>query len=220
MIRRPIANDDIAAYAMAHSSPPDEILDALKSETREVTGAASVMQIGADQGAFMTLMSRLLRPSLAIEIGTFTGYSSICIARGLADEGKLVCCDTNEMWTSIARKYWKLAGLESKVELWLGPALDTLTSLPVDQQIDLAFIDADKTEYQAYFELILERLAPQGVILVDNTLWEGEVLPSRRTNNPDTLALRSFNDSIVNDQRVLVSQLTIGDGLSLICRKL
>lgn len=215
-----ILNSGIAEYAEAHSSQPDQVLRELTKATCEAAGDWSVMQISSDLGSFLTLLSQVLRPRLIVEVGTFTGYSSICLARGLAPQGRLITCDVSAEWTAVAKAHWEMAGLSNRIELRLGPAKQSLLDLSDDQTIDLAFIDADKTEYDVYYALILQRLSPQGVIVVDNTLWEGNVLPGRAASDPDTLALRSFNAQLAADKRVHVSLLTVSDGVTLITRRM
>src|SRR6202020_2322200 len=166
---------ELHAYLIAHSSPPDDLLGALAEETLRRFPDASGMQIGPEQGTFMTLLPQLAGARRAIEVGTFTGYSSICIARGLADDGHLTCCDISDEWTSVARGYWDKAGLGDRIELRLGPALGTLRALPAGADFDIAFIDADKTGYIGYWDEIVPRIRPGGAILVDNTLQGGEV---------------------------------------------
>ncbi len=218
MSRSVISNQSIFEYAVSHSTPPDDVLQELINETRDATGRAAGMQIGADQGAFMTILSGSLRPRFAVEVGTFTGYSSICIARGLAPEGKLLCCDVSEEWTDIAQRYWSKANLSDKIDLVLAPGVQTLKSLPSEETIDLAFIDADKVGYINYYEEIVPRLTPRGVLLVDNTLWSGRVVSDSGFDDENTLALRKFNDHVAADERVAVAQLTIGDGLTVITK--
>jgi caffeoyl-CoA O-methyltransferase len=200
-------------YVIAHGTPPDEVQHALIDETTAL-GGISRMQIAAEQGAFMTLLTRLVGARFAVEVGTFTGYSSICIARGLAEGGRLLCCDVSEEWTAIARRHWERAGLDDRIELRLGPALETLRALPLDPPIDLAFIDADKGGYRGYYEELLERMRPNGLILVDNVLWGGAVVdPS--DSSADTEAIRAFNDHVAADERVDKVMLPIADGLTL-----
>jgi caffeoyl-CoA O-methyltransferase len=152
-----------------------------------------------------------------IEVGTFTGYSSLCLARALPADGTLLCCDLNHEWTSIARRHWQAAGVADKVELRLGPALETLRSLPRDPVVDLSFIDADKESYRAYYEEILPRTRPSGLILFDNVLWFGRVL-DRGSDDADVRAIQELNDFLVTDPRVESVMLPIADGLT-ICRK-
>lgn len=216
MSRSSIARDEIVDYATAHSMAPDEVQESLIAATTEAAGDFAMMQIGVDQGAFMTILAAALQPRFAVEVGTFTGYSSICIARGLAEGGRLLCCDVSEEWTSIARDHWEMAGLSDRIDLELGPAVDTLAALPTETTIDLAFIDADKPNYPLYVEAILERLSPTGVILIDNTLWSGMVLPGSGADDDSTTALRALNDSLAADNRLDVAQLTIGDGVTMV----
>jgi caffeoyl-CoA O-methyltransferase len=204
-------------YLVAHAPPLDDVQQDLIAET-EALGGISMMQIAPEQGAFMTLLTRLIGARRAIEVGTFTGYSAISIARGLSDDGALLCCDVNEEWTAIARKYWERAGVDDKIELRIAPAIETLRSLPAGEQYDLAFIDADKPNYPHYYEQVLARLRPKGVILVDNTLWGGAVADPKATDD-NTKAIRAFNDAVAADDRVESTILTVGDGLTLIRKR-
>ncbi len=210
---------DLVAYAAAHSTRPDEVQQALIAATDKKAGGFAGMQIGTDQGAFMTLLTTVLQVEFAVEVGTFTGYSALCIARGLAPGGRLLCCDVSEEWTSIGREHWEMAGVSDRIDLRIAPAIETLGSLPPEPKIDLAFIDADKTGYMSYYEEILPRLSSQGVILVDNTLWHGMILEDSGAQDPDTVALRDFNDHVAADERVETVLLTIGDGVTLIRRR-
>jgi caffeoyl-CoA O-methyltransferase len=204
-------------YLVAHAPPLDDVQRDLIAET-EALGGISMMQIAPEQGAFMTLLTRLISARRAIEVGTFTGYSAISIARGLSDDGTLLCCDVNEEWTGIARKYWERAGVDDKIELRIAPAIETLRSLPAGEQFDLAFIDADKPNYPHYYEEVLARLRRNGVILVDNTLWGGAVADSKATDD-NSNAIRAFNDAVAADDRVESTILTVGDGLTLIRKR-
>jgi len=207
-------SEALQAYVEAHSTPPDEILTELAEQTASMFGARAGMQIGPEQGTFMTLLARLVGAARAVEVGTFTGYSAICVARGLADDGRLLCCDVSEEWTSVAREYWKRAGLADRIDLRLGPAARTLRELPDDTTFDFAFIDADKPSYVEYWDLIVPMIRPNGVILVDNTLWSGQVADPRITDD-SVQAIRQFNDHAAADHRVELVLLPIGDGLSL-----
>ncbi len=209
---------DLNAYIGAHSSPPDAVLVELADETARRFPDNEGMQIGPEQGTFMTVLAKLMRARDAIEIGTFTGYSSICLARGLAAAGTLLCCDVSEEWTSIARRYWEKAGVADRIDLRLGPGLDTVRALPSDATFDLAFIDADKTGYVGYWDEIVPRIRPGGAILVDNTLSHGRVL-DESDDNPNVAAIRAFNTRAVTDDRVVVVLLPLGDGLTLAWRK-
>jgi caffeoyl-CoA O-methyltransferase len=203
----------VHAYLTAHSTPPDALLAGLLAETAERFPGQAVMQIGAEQGTFMTMLASLMGARHAVEVGTFTGYSSVCLARGLADGGTLICCDISAEWTSLARAYWQKAGLAGRIELRLGPALDTLRALPSGRWVDLAFIDADKRGYPGYWEELVPRMRPGGVILVDNTLLHGRVFADRP--DPDAQAIRDFNDHVLGDDRVELVMLPVGDGLTL-----
>jgi caffeoyl-CoA O-methyltransferase len=198
-------------YVLTHSSPPDPLLSELRAETARRFPDSVIMQIGAEQGTFMTLLSRLVAPRRAVEVGTFTGYSSICLARGLAPGGSLLCCDVNAEWTALASEYWAKAGLADQLELRLGPASDTLRALPDDATIDLAFIDADKTGYLDYWSQIVPRTRSGGIILVDNTLLHGRIFGA--DPDPDARAIRDFNEAVLADDRVELAMLSIGDGV-------
>jgi caffeoyl-CoA O-methyltransferase len=207
-------SQELHDYLTAHATPPDHVLSELADETQRRFGASADMQIGPEQGTFMTLLARLTGARSAIEVGTFTGYSAICVARGLADGGKLICCDVSEEWTSVAREYWQRAGVADRIELRLGPGAQTLRSLPTDASFDFAFIDADKTGYVEYWDLIVPRISPGGVILVDNTFSGGRVVDP--AENGDTVrGIRTFNDHARADARVELVMLPIGDGLTL-----
>jgi caffeoyl-CoA O-methyltransferase len=205
-------------YVVAHSSPPDGLLRGLIEETARRFPDHVVLQIGPEQGTFMTLLSSLAGARQAIEVGTFTGYSSICLARGLAEGGRLICCDVNADWTALAAAYWQKAGLDDCIELRLGPALDTLRALPPAAAFDLAFIDADKTGYLSYWEEIVPRTRSGGVILVDNTLLHGRIFDPA-PGDADARAIRDFNDHIQADDRVELVMLSVGDGLTLARKK-
>ena len=208
---------DTTAYLAAHSEPADDVQRALIERTAQL-GRASGMQIGPEQGAFLTVLVGALQPSFAIEIGTFTGYSSIAIARGLAPGGRLLCCDVSEEWTAIAREHWAAAGVDDSIDLVIAPAGETLAGLGDDVSVDFAFIDADKTGYLDYYEAIVPRLSPQGVIAVDNTLWSGQVL-DESDDSADTVALRTFNAHVAGDERTVTALTPIGDGVTLIRRR-
>jgi caffeoyl-CoA O-methyltransferase len=201
-------------YLVAHSTERDPILGQLAAETASRFPASAGMQIGPEQGTFMTLLTRFAGASRALEIGTFTGYSAICIARGLAESGKLTCCDVSEEWTSVARKYWQLAGVADRIDLELRPALETLRAMPVAETFDLAFIDADKAGYVSYWDEVVPRIRPGGAILVDNTLSHGRVIDPA-PDDPNVQGIRDFNDHAAADDRVTLVLLPVGDGLTL-----
>jgi caffeoyl-CoA O-methyltransferase len=208
---------EIHDYLVRHGTPPDEIQRALIEETKRLGGIA-IMQIAPEQGAFMTLLAKLIGARRAIEVGTFTGYSALCLARGLADGGHLLCCDISEEWTRIGLPYWEKAGVAHKIELRLGPAAETLRALPADPVVDLAFIDADKGGYPVYYEEILARLRPGGLILVDNVLFMGTVVDPSVTNE-SVVAIRAFNDLLARDERVDRVMIAVGDGLTLLRKR-
>jgi len=209
---------DLHQYVVDHGRPPDQVLVDLADETVERLGDRARMQIAPEQGAFLEWLSRLLGATNVVEVGTFTGYSSICLARGLAPGGRLLCCDVSEEWTDVARRYWARAGLDDRIELRLAPAGETLGALPHDPPVDLAFVDADKEGYPTYLELLAERLRPGGVIAVDNTLWGGAVADPSVTDDTTEL-LRRLNDDLVADERFDTVQLPLGDGLTLLRRR-
>jgi caffeoyl-CoA O-methyltransferase len=208
---------EIHDYLVAHGTPPDPLLRELAEETARL-GAIAMMQIAPEQGAFMTLLARAIGARRVIEVGTFTGYSALCIARGLPDDGRLLACDVSEEWTKIATRYWERAGVADRIELRLGPALDTLRALPVEARFDMGFIDADKPSYPAYYEEILARLRPGGLILVDNVLWFGRVVDPA-ADDANTVAIRAFNDHVAADPRVDRAMLAVSDGLTILRKR-
>jgi predicted O-methyltransferase YrrM len=205
---------EIHEYLVAHGTRPDDVLRDLIDETNALGGVAR-MQISPEQGAFMTMLTSLIGARQAIEIGTFTGYSSLCVARGLPPDGRLLCCDQSDEWTSIARRYWDRGRVADKIELRVGPALDTLDALPAVPTFDLAFIDADKSNYLNYLDRLIPRVRTGGLILVDNVLWSGSVIDDD-AQDVDTVAIRRFNDYVVANDQLDVVMLPVGDGLSLI----
>jgi caffeoyl-CoA O-methyltransferase len=210
----PWIDPDVAEYAIARSSAPDDLQRRLIAETAEQLGPRAGMQISPDEGVFLEVLTRASGARHAVEIGTFTGYSALCIARALPPDGSLLCCDISEEWTSIGRRYWAEAGVDGKIDLRIGPALETLRALPADARVDLAFIDADKSNYAAYYEEVLARMPPGGLVLVDNTIWSGKVLAPER-GDVDTNALAAFNDALAADDRVDVVMLTFRDGVTM-----
>jgi caffeoyl-CoA O-methyltransferase len=208
---------ELHAYLVAHGTPPDPVLDSLARETQAL-GPISIMQVAPEQGALLTMLARLTGAKRAVEIGTFTGYSALCLARGLPEDGKLLCCDVSEEWAAVARRHWDKAGVAHKIELKIAPAIETLRALPSTPAIDLAFIDADKVSYIDYYEEILVRLRPGGLILVDNVLWNGAVVDPEKTD-PNTEAIRRFNDHVVADRRVDCVMASISDGLTFARKK-
>jgi len=217
MAPRSIGLDDaLAAYVGAHSTLPDAVRRQLIERT-EALGDPAGMQIAPEQGEFLTMLTSLVGVRFAVEVGTFTGYSALSIASGLADGGRLLCCDVSTEWTDIAREHWALAGVDDRIDLRIAPATETLRALPADTVVDFAFIDADKGGYIDYYEELLARLAPHGLICVDNTLWSGAVIDPD-VNDADTEAIRRFNDHVAADDRTRQVIVPIGDGLTLIRR--
>ncbi|MEZ4332020.1 MAG: class I SAM-dependent methyltransferase [Myxococcota bacterium] len=206
---------ELHRYLVDHGSRPDAVLAELIEVTREKVGGLALMQIPPEEGALLTMLAKLLGARRAIELGTFTGYSAICIARGLSAGGRLVCCDVSEEWTDIAKTFWKRAGVDGKIELRLAPALETLAALPADRSFDLAFIDAVKTEYWDYVEKLVGLIRPGGLIVVDNVLWMGAVI-DESSQTPETRAIRAFNERAAKDERFDRVMLGVGDGLTLL----
>lgn len=211
-------SEPVQDYVRAHGNMTDAILQDLIAETQAETEGAAIMQICPEQGAFMTLLTKLSGAKRAVEVGTFTGYSALCVARGLPADGTLLCCDVSEHWTAIGRKYWERAGVGDKITLKIAPAIETLRALPAGAQFDLAFIDADKGTYLQYYEEIVSRMNPGGLILLDNVLWMGWVADPTMDDD-DTEAIREVNAFIAADTRVEVVMLPIGDGLTLARKK-
>ncbi|MGH3472954.1 MAG: O-methyltransferase [Nocardioidaceae bacterium] len=213
-----LVTDDVRSYAVAHGSlHADEVVRQLQSETAAL-GDPAGMQIGEDEGQLLTMLARLTGARKAVEVGTFTGFSSMCIARGLADGGSLLCCDVSKEWTQIGQRAWAAAGLADRIELRIGPALDTLRALPAQPEFDLAFIDADKPGYAAYWAELVPRVRPGGLLLADNVLWSGRITDPEVTDE-NTLGLRAFNDVVAADDRVDVLVLTAFDGLTIARRR-
>ena len=204
-------------YLVRHGTPPDAVLRDLAEETARL-GPISIMQVAPEQGAFMTLLARAIGARRIVEVGTFTGYSALCLARGLPDDGHLLACDVSEEWTAIARRHWERAGVAKRIELRLGPALETLRALPLEPHFDLGFIDADKPAYPHYYEEILKRLRPGGLVLVDNVLWMGRVADPTE-QDPQTNAIRAFNAAVAADPRVDCVMLPVSDGLTLLRKR-
>lgn len=208
---------DIHAYLVAHGTPPDEIQRDLIASTAAL-GGISMMQISPEQGAFMTMLTQLVTVYFAVEVGTFTGYSALCIARGLAPGGRLLCCDVSEEWTAIARPAWERAGVADRIDLRIAPAIETLKAIPADVVIDLAFVDADKPMYGEYYEAILGRMRTGGLVLVDNVLWSGAVIDTT-VQDDNTVAIRAFNDMVAADDRVDTVMIPLGDGLTMLRKR-
>jgi len=212
-------NDDLLRYIEQVTLREPEILRRLREETSRHPYAS--MQISAEQGQFMALLIHLLSARRTLDIGVFTGYSSLSVALALPEDGRIIACDISDEWTSIARRYWREAGVERKIDLRLGPALKTLDDLIAQGQggrFDFAFIDADKGNYANYYERALVLVRAGGLIAVDNVLWDGKVIDAK-VKDADTRAIRAFNESLHHDERVWLSMLPLRDGLTLACKK-
>jgi caffeoyl-CoA O-methyltransferase len=212
----------LQAYILEHNRPsPDDVLRDLAEETARGQGAQAQMQIAPEQGAFMTLLTRILAPMLAVEVGTFTGYSALCIARGLPEGGRLLALDVSEDYTAVARRYWQRAGVDDRVDLRIAPAIETLRALPRDTVIDLAFLDANKSGYIDYWEQIVARMQPGGVVLADNVFAGGLVVESDADLDESgegggmAESIKAFNEHAAADDRVEIAMLPIGDGLTM-----
>jgi caffeoyl-CoA O-methyltransferase len=217
MSTRPLPlSEDLYAYLVAHGNPPDEVARDLYAETRTLLPDEAGMQVAPDQAAFLTFLARLVGARQAVEVGTFTGVSALAIARGLAEGGLLTCLDVSTAYTDVARRYWARAGVADRIRLTIGPAADSLRSLPAEPYLDLAFIDADKTGYPVYWAELVPRMRPGGVIAVDNVLREGRVLaPADESDR----AIADFNERVLADDRVDVVMLPVADGLTLARRR-
>lgn len=213
-----LLDDRLAAYVADHSPSPDLVTAALIDRTAEL-GDVAGMQIGTDQATFLTAICAFAGVRNAVEVGTFTGRSSLAIAQGLAPGGRLLCCDVSTEWTSIAQQTWQDAGVAEKIDLRIAPAIETLRALPGDPVIDLAFIDADKPGYPDYYEEIVPRMRPGGLLLADNTLWHGRIVDTPDDEDTSLRALRRYNDRAAGDPRVRTTILTIGDGVTLSQRR-
>jgi caffeoyl-CoA O-methyltransferase len=210
---------ELYEYVLAHvAPPPDDVERWLIEETRSRVDAFAGMQIAPDQGAFMGLIARVIGARHAVEVGTFTGYSALCVARALPPDGRLLCCDVSEEWTAIGREAWERAGVADRIDLRIAPAIETLRALPQEERFDLAFIDADKTGYASYYDEILPRLHPNALLLVDNVLWGGAVV-DESAHDDDTEAIRAFNDMVTADERVDSVIAGVGDGLTLVRKR-
>ena len=209
-------SDELHAYLIAHNPPMDPVARDLLDESLTTLPEYQTLPIAPEQAAFLTFLTRLTGACQAIEIGTFTGLSSLSIARGLPPDGRLICFDVSKEFTDIARRYWERAGVADRIELRLGPAAETLATLPDEPHLDLAFIDADKVSYRTYWEAVVPRMRSGGVIVVDNVLYHGQVLDPK---SPDSAAIVEFNDLVLADTRVEQVMIPLADGVTL-ARKL
>jgi predicted O-methyltransferase YrrM len=211
--------DDLWEYMRRVTLRESDVLRKLREETARLPN--SNLQISAEQGQFMALLMHLIGARRTIEIGVYTGYSALVVAQALPDDGHVIACDISEEWTAIARRYWREAGVERKIDLRIGRALNTLDDLIASGQgnrFDFVFIDADKTNYANYYERALVLLRPGGLIAVDNVLWYGRVIDAS-VDDPDTRAIRAFNQQMKDDDRVWLSMLPVRDGLTLAAKK-
>lgn len=209
-----IVSPEIDDYLRAHCTPAGELLTELAETTREATGRAAGMQIAADEGALLEMLVRLSGARRAMEIGVFTGYSSLCIARALPADGYLLACDVSSEWAAIGGPYWQRAGVDDRIDLRIGPALDTLRALPEEPAFDFAFVDADKGNYPGYYEEIVPRLVPGGLLVLDNVFLGGRVVDPAFQGD-DHQAMRRVNEALVHDERLDVVMLPVRDGVTL-----
>lgn len=217
-LKTPGLGPELHEYLVAHGTPPDVLLEELDRTTHERFPDAAGMQIAPEQGALLTMLTRLLGVRHAVEVGTFTGYSATCIARGLAPDGRLVTLDVSEEFTSVAREFWARDGLEDRIELRLGDGVESLRAMPDEPRVDLAFVDAHKPQYIDYYEQLLPRLSERGVIVVDNVLWSGKVI-DEDDQHEFTQAIRRFNDHVAADERSDAVMVPVADGLTFITRR-
>ena len=209
--------EELRKYLLDHSLPRTDVHRRLVEVTRESLGDTAIMQIAEEQGPLLTFLVRLTGARNAVEVGTFTGLSALCIAEGLPADGRLTCFDISDEWTSVGVPYWQEAGVAERIELVIGPAAETLAARTFDEPLDFAFIDADKAGYPTYVDLVLERMRPGGLIVTDNALFSGAVL------DPDAdgsvREMQQFNDAIVDDDRVECVMVNVGDGLALLRKR-
>jgi predicted O-methyltransferase YrrM len=212
-------SDELHAYVVEVGVREPELLARLRQETASMPQAR--MQIAPEQGAFLAMLVELIGARRCLEVGTFTGYSSTAIARALPADGRLTCCDVSQEWTDVARRYWAEAGVADKVDLRIAPAAETLDGLldaGEEDAFDFAFVDADKTGYEGYYDRLLRLVRPGGLMAFDNTLWGGRVVDSA-VDDADTVAIRAFNRRLANDDRVALSMLPVADGVTLARRR-
>jgi caffeoyl-CoA O-methyltransferase len=212
-------SDELAAYVVRVGTREPHLLARLREETAAIPQHG--MQVAPEQGAFLALLVELIGARRCIEVGTFTGYSSLAVALALPEGGRLVCCDVSEEWTALARKYWNEAGVADKIDLRLAPAAETLDQLleaGENDVYDFAFVDADKAGYDGYYERLLRLVRPGGLITFDNTLWHGRVLDEGSTDE-DTRALQSLNEKLAGDERITVCLVPFADGVTLARRR-
>ena len=216
-IHTPIT-EHLGEYIRRHWSRSTPIFERLHEETAKTPNPG--MQTAAEQGQFLQFLIRLMGAKRTLEVGVFTGHSSLSVALALPPEGRIVACDVSDHWTSIARRYWQEAGVAGRIDLQIRPAIETLKALPDDESFDLAFIDADKSSYLDYLEALIPHLPSNGLVLVDNTLWGGTaVQPPSPDDDPDTAAIKRFNDAVAADERLESYLLPIADGVTVIRKR-
>ena len=212
-------NEKVYDYLLGHSLRESAACQQLREETKSMK--MGMMQVSPEQGQFMSLLVELIDARKAVEVGTFTGYSALCVAQALPADGTLVCCDVSDEWTAVGKKYWEQAGVSDRISLRIGPAIDTLTAMRdagEEGTFDFGFIDADKANYQFYYEHVLALLRTGGLLLIDNVLWGGSVANPDKTDE-DTEAIRALNTFVHHDDRVSLSMLPVGDGLTLALKR-
>lgn len=210
--------EDLCRYMLRNRTSEGRFLTELRRETEARLGERAGMMISAEQGILLRILVGALAPRVAIEVGTFTGYSALCMASALPPEGRLICCEVNQEWSAIGASYWERSGVADRIDLRIAPAIETLRSLPSSLEVDFAFVDADKNCYIAYYEAILARMRPSGLLAVDNVLWHNWSMDAANQDE-ETIGIREFNDHVLRDSRVESVMLHVGDGLTLI-RKL
>ncbi|NNF53618.1 MAG: SAM-dependent methyltransferase [Acidimicrobiales bacterium] len=203
----------MADYLSSLNTPPNPAQEAVRTETSQLPSAT--MRFNHEAAMMLQLIVRAQRPMFVVEVGTFTGYSSLTLASVLPEGGRMLCCDVSKSWTDVARRHWAAAGVDDRIELRIGPAIHTLRSLPAKPAVDFAIIDADKTGYVDYYEELVPRLSPHGLMGVDNTMWNGQVLDDTDSSE-DTAAIRAFNAHVAADPRTINVTVPIGDGVTLI----
>lgn len=208
--------DELVGYLLEHSIPRSQVHRDLVVATREAMGDRAIMQISPEQGPLLTFLARLIGAREAVEVGTFTGLSALCIAEGLPDDGHLTCFDVSDEYVAVGRPFWERADVAGRIDVVVGPAVETLAAYRPSRPVDLAFIDADKPSYRTYYELVMERLRPGGLIVFDNSLYSGAVLDP--TDDANTSAIMEVNDLVAVDDRVDAVLVNVGDGL-LMARK-
>ena len=209
---------DLYHFMLRNRTPEGPLLGELRRETEQRIGELAGMMISEEQGLFLRMLVGAMGAKSVVEVGTFTGYSAICIASALPDDGELLCCDISDEWTAIGVPYWKRSGLSDRIDLRIGPALETLRVLPSEPTIDFAFVDADKDNYVAYYEALLPKVRANGLLAFDNVMWHNWMMDAAN-QDAETIGIREFNDHILGDPRIETVMLHVGDGLTLV-RKL